>query len=134
MYELNFAVKDEHIDFQGIMDGLYYPFYFELCRHQYVKDVIGVDIVEYAKRGLNLVLAEYTLKFKASLKKGDQLLVNCQLTPVENSRTKFGFAQQMFCNDKIAAEATFVATCVPTDGGRPFVPDEFKKHLHHPTS
>jgi len=69
MYELKTAVKDQHIDFQGIVDGLYYPFYFEECRHKYLKDITGIDIEEYAKQGLNLVLAEYTLKFKTSLKK-----------------------------------------------------------------
>ena len=74
MYELSMQVKDEHIDFQGIVDGLYYPFYFEECRHKYVKEAVGVDIQEFAQRGLNLVLAEYHLKFRASLKKGDRLV------------------------------------------------------------
>lgn len=129
MYEMKMPVQDEHIDFQGIVDGLYYPFYFEKCRHQYAKDVIGVDIVEFAKKGLNLVLAEYTLKFRASLKKGDNLTVTCELIPVEGSRTKFGFKQQIICNDKVAAEATFLATCVPTAGGRPFIPEEVQKYL-----
>lgn len=23
------SIKDEHIDFQGILDGLYYPYYME---------------------------------------------------------------------------------------------------------
>ena len=40
MYEMTMQVKDEHIDFQNIMDGLYYPYYMETCRHQYIKDVV----------------------------------------------------------------------------------------------
>jgi len=129
MYELTMQVKDEHIDFQGIVDGLYYPYYFEECRHRYVKEVCGVDIVEFAKKGLNLVLAEYTLKFKASLKKDDKIVVVCELVPIEGSRSRIGFFQQIICNDKIAAEANFIATCVPAAGGRPFIPDEFKNYL-----
>ena len=129
MYELMMTVKDQHIDFQDIVDGLYYPFYFEECRHQYLKDVTGIDIEEYARQGLNLVLAEYTLKFKTSLKKNDQLKVTCELLPLENSRSKFSLAQQILSRDSVAATATFIATCVPAAGGRPFIPEEIKKQL-----
>ena len=41
----------------------------------------------------------------------------------------YNFKQQMLCDGKAAAEATFVATCVPTEGGRPFIPDELAAHL-----
>ena len=129
MYKLDMIVKDEHIDFQGIMDGLYYPFYMEDCRHKYIKDELGVDIVEYAKNGLNLVLAEYNFKFKAPLKKNDKLAVTCKVVPVEGSSSKFGFEQTIVCNDKVAAEARFIATCVPAAGGRPFVPEDVAKYL-----
>ncbi len=124
MYQLDFIVKDEHIDFQGIMDGLYYPFYMEECRHKYVKDVLGIDIVEYARSGFNLVLAEYNFKFKLPLKKNDKLNVTCKLIAIEGSRSRFGFEQQILCNDKVAAQALFIATCVPASGGRPFIPKE----------
>jgi acyl-CoA thioester hydrolase len=133
MYEMQMQVQDEHIDFQNIMDGLFYPYYMETCRHQYIKDVLGIDIVEFAKQGLNLVLAEYTLKFRAPLKKGVQLTVTCQLTPIESSRSKFAFTQQIICNGKPAAEGFFTATCVPAAGGRPFIPEEFKRFLNAET-
>lgn len=122
-------VKDEHIDFQGIMDGLYYPFYMEECRHKYIKDIVGVDIIEYAKSGLNLVLSEYTLKFKTSLQKGDIINVTCTLTPYENNKIKFGFDQTIVCNNRVAAEGKFVATCVKSSGGRPFIPDQIQTYL-----
>ena len=122
MYIKQYTIKEEHIDFQGIMDGLYYPFYMEECRHAFIKEILGIDLEEYAKQGLNLVLAEYTLKFKQSLKKGDQIEVTCEAAPIENSRSKFGFFQKILLNGKSAAEASFVATCVPAQGGRPFIP------------
>lgn len=124
MYQIDYKVKDEHIDFQGIMDGLYYPFYMEECRHKYINDVLGIDIVEYARAGLNLVLIEYSLKFKSSLKKNDNIKVTCKVIPIENSKTKVGFEQQILCNGKVAAQALFIATCVPSAGGRPFIPEE----------
>lgn len=128
MYKLEMKVKNEHIDFQGILDGLYYPFYMEECRHKYVKDVIGVDIQEFAKAGLNLVLLEYSLKFKSSLKKEDVVEVTCTMAPTD-SKIKFAFDQTIICNGKIVSEGKFFATCVKADGGRPYIPDEIKKYL-----
>ena len=129
MYTQIMTVKDEHIDFQGIMDGLYYPFYMEECRHKFLKDEVGIDIEEYAKNGLNLVLVEYSLKFKSSLHKGDKVEVSCNLIPEECSRIKFVVEQKISCNGKIAAEAKFTATAVKAAGGRPFVPQELNEYL-----
>jgi acyl-CoA thioester hydrolase len=76
-----------------------------------------------AKDGINWVLAEYTLKFKASLKRGDRITVTCELKPVEGSRSRFGFHQTIVRDGKTAAEGDFTATCVPVAGGRPFIPE-----------
>ena len=129
MFELTLQVKDEHIDFQNIVDGLYYPFYMEDCRHQFLKEMTGTSLEDYAKKGEYMVLAEYTMKFKSSLKQGDQLTVNCQLAPELNTRTKFAMKQQILVGDKVAAEATFLATCVPAAGGRPYIPAEIVKAM-----
>lgn len=130
MFELALQVKDEHIDCQGIVDGLYYPFYLEECRHLFLHEITGLDLQQYADKGQHLVLAEYNLKFKSSLKSGDHLMVTCNLVPLDKpSRTKFAMYQEIICNNKVAAAATFIATCVPAAGGRPFIPDEIKPHL-----
>ena len=123
MYQLDMQVKPEHIDFQDIMDGLYYPFYFEECRHKFLHDVIGIDIQEFSQQGNNLVLVEYSLKFKSSLKKDDTISVTCELLSSPKSRTKFAIGQTIICNAKVAAAATFIVTCLPTAGGRPFIPE-----------
>jgi acyl-CoA thioester hydrolase len=130
MYQLTMAVKDEHIDFQGIMDGLYYPFYMEECRHKYLKDILGIDIVAYAKNGLNLVLSEYNLKFKASIKKDDELIVSCELLISECSKIKFAFKQTITVLGKVMAEGVFWGTCVASSGGRPFIPEEILAYIN----
>lgn len=129
MYQLEMTVNDQHIDFQGIMDGLYYPFYMEECRHKYIKEVLGVDIVEYAKNGLNLVLSEYNLKFKSSIKKDDALVVNCDLLISECGKIKFAFKQQILVNNKVMADGVFFGTCVSSSGGRPFIPKEILQYI-----
>ena len=55
-YAIEYTVNDKHIDVQGIMDGLYYPFYMEECRHNFAKEFLGIDLAEEAKKGVNIVL------------------------------------------------------------------------------
>lgn len=127
MYSQKAVIKEDHIDFQGILDGLYYPFYMEKVRHEFMKEVHGIDIIEAAKEGKLYVLMSYEMRFKNSLKKGDSVEVTCELKPI--SALKFGFHQKMIANDKVCAEADFVCTCVPAGGGRPSLPEELKKAL-----
>ncbi|WP_119344767.1 acyl-CoA thioesterase [Facilibium subflavum] len=125
MYFQNLNVDDAHIDFQGIVDGLYYPFYMEKVRHDYLKDAFGLDIVEQANKGNLFVLASYEIKFKHSLKKGDALKVTCQLKEIKG--VKFIVYQEILVDGKVCAQAEFIVTCVPKSGGRPFIPEEIKQ-------
>lgn len=124
MYSKNYEVNDEHIDFQGVVDGLYFPFYMEWCRHSFMEEQVGVNLEEEAKRGNMYVLTEYNIKFKKPLKKEDNLHVTCELKKGERS-SRFNFIQKILVNDKIHAEATFSATCVTN--GKPHVPEKVKK-------
>ncbi|MEO6151114.1 MAG: thioesterase family protein [Mucilaginibacter sp.] len=122
-YTKDYTVNDEHIDVQGIMDGLYYPFYMEYCRHDYIKDILGFDIEEEAKNGVNMVLSQYTINFLRSLKKGDAFTVTCTLMGDKDGLPKIHFKQAIILNGKVMTKATFTGTCVPATGGRPFLPD-----------
>jgi acyl-CoA thioester hydrolase len=127
MYIKNYKVQKEHIDFQGIVDGLYVPFYMEWCRHAFIQEVLGINMEEEAKKGNMYVLTEYTLKFKKSLREGDQMKVSCELQPNDKS-SRFNVYQTITVNDKIYAIATFSITCAPQNG-RPYVPDTIKRAL-----
>lgn len=114
-----YDVDPKHVDFQGVVDGLYYPFYLEWARHAYMAEVLGLDIEEEFKQGRIHLLLEYSLSFKKSLKAGDKLTVTCQ--PVRNEkRSRINFFQQILVNDVVFAEATFTATCLTN--GRPGIP------------
>ena len=128
-YIKEYTVKDEHIDMQNIMDGLYYPFYMEECRHEFVKDVLGIDIAEEAAKGNNLVLSQYTIKFLRSLKKGDVFTVNCSIYSDKDGGSRFYFMQSIFLNGKVMTQAVFTATCVSSKGGRPFIPENLRQKL-----
>lgn len=122
-YYIDYQVNEDHIDIQGIMDGLYYPFYMEDCRHKFVKEVLHFDIEEEAKKGINMVLTGYTLKFLRPLKSGDVFQVNCVLLRDQSSNAKLHLKQGIYLNNKLYTEAVFTATCVPAAGGRPFLPE-----------
>lgn len=127
MYKQNYQIKDEHIDFQEVVDGLYYPFYFEWTRHKFMEDIVGLNLEEEAKKGNMYMLTEYILKFKSPLRKGDTVTVTCELVKGEKS-SRFVFLQKILVADKVCAEANFSATCLQ-NGGRPCVPDIVKAHL-----
>jgi len=123
-YEIAYTVKPEHIDFQGIMDGLYYPFYLEECRHRYAEEVLHFGVKANAERGINIVLSQYTLKFLRSLRKDDAFVVTCSAHPDKNNKPQFHLKQEIRRDGKLVVTALFTATCVKASGGRSFVPEE----------
>ena len=122
-YSQTYVVKDEHIDVQGIMDGLYYPFYMEWCRHDFIREVLGFDFEEQARNGIYMVLSNYTLHFIRSLKQGDQFSVTCTVFRDKSGSPRLHFKQTMLMNNKAMAKAVFSGTCIPAGGGRPYLPE-----------
>lgn len=120
MFRKNYAVDENHIDFQGVVDGLYYPFYMEWARHAFMKEHVGLDLEKEFEEGRIHMVLEYTLRMRKSLKKGDLMEVTCKLEQNEK-RNRINFVQQILVNGVIFADAVFVATCL--DNGRPSVPD-----------
>ena len=79
MFSKMYEVDEDHIDFQEVVDGLYYTFYMEWARHAFMKEALGIDIEEEFSQGRIYMVLEYTLRFRQSLKKGDRMEVTCQL-------------------------------------------------------
>ncbi|QHS59043.1 thioesterase family protein [Chitinophaga agri] len=128
-YSKIYKVKEEHIDVQGIMDGLYYPFYMEWCRHDYIKEVLGFDFAEEAAKGVHMVLSQYTLKFLRSLKKDDEFTVTCGLFGDAAGQPRLHFKQAIVLNGKVMTTAVFTGTCVAATGGRPYLPAEMAEKV-----
>ena len=128
-YSKNYTVVDTHIDVQGIMDGLYYPFYMEECRHDYIREILGFDFVQQAENGVFMVLSEYKIKFIRSLKKDDNFDVTCTVYTDAQGLPRLHFKQSILKNGKIMASAVFTGTCIPATGGRPYLPEELKANL-----
>lgn len=128
-YSKTYVVKDEHIDVQGIMDGLYYPFYMEWCRHDFIREVLGFDFEQEAKNGVYMVLSSYSMHFIRSLKKGDQFSVTCSVFKDKKALPKLHFRQSILLNKKLVTTAVFSGTCIPATGGRPYLPESVLTQL-----
>jgi acyl-CoA thioester hydrolase len=122
-YSKIYRVKDEHIDVQNIMDGLYYPFYMEYCRHDYIREKLGFDFEMEAKNGIYMVLSSYTINFVRSLKRNDEFQVTCEVFADEDGLPRLHFKQTIMFNKKLMTKAVFTGTCIPAAGGRPYLPD-----------
>ncbi|PUZ22811.1 thioesterase [Chitinophaga parva] len=125
-FEKQYTVDPAHIDVQGIMDGLYYPFYMESCRHDFIREVLGFDLEEQAHQGVFMVLSQYTIKYLRSLKKDDAFSVTCTLYADKSGGPRLHFKQNIVMNGKVMTTAVFTGTCVPAAGGRPYLPDAIK--------
>ncbi|RFM25792.1 acyl-CoA thioesterase [Deminuibacter soli] len=121
-----YTAKDEHIDVQQIMDGLYYPFYMEYCRHDYIREVLGFDFEAEAHNGIYMVLSGYNIQFLRSLKKGDEFTVTCTLYADPDGLPRLHFKQSILLNGKVMTRAVFTGTCINAKGGRPYLPDVIK--------
>lgn len=128
-YAKTYVAKAEHIDVQQIMDGLYYPFYMESCRHDFIREVLGFDLAEEAEKGVYMVLSQYTIKFLRSLKKDDEFSVTCEMYADAAGQPRLHFKQSIILNKKVMTTAVFTGTCVPATGGRPFLPENIKEKL-----
>ena len=126
-YSKQYTVDDAHIDVQGIMDGLYYPFYMEYCRHDFIREVMGFDFEEQAKNGVYMVLSQYKINFVRSLKKGDVFSVTCSLFRDKDNLPRLHFKQAVMLNGKVMTKAIYTGTCVPASGGRPYLPEDIMK-------
>lgn len=126
MFSKRYEVDNSHIDFQDVVDGLYYPFYMEWTRHAYMKEVLDLDLEEEFRQGRVYMVLEYSLRFRQSLKKGDVMDVTCQLEK-NVKRNRVNFYQQILVNGVAYAEATFVATCLVN--GRPAIPEAVARAL-----
>ena len=131
IFKEHFEVRDNEIDIQGIVNNSNYMTYLGHARHKFVKQM-GIDFTEYAKNGLNLVVASCNLNFKHPLKPNDQFYVTCQIKPTD-SALKFSFYQEIRLTegDKLVLTADFIATCInekaTSRAERIFIPEAIKK-------
>ena|SRR6056297_244145 len=121
-------VRGYELDSQGIVNNAHYFHYFDQTRVKHLLS-LGLDWDDYAKRGLNLVLAESSISFKAPLLAHDEFYVTSQFTRI--GRILIGCKQKLIrkSDEKLMTSADNKLACVNTEKGRPCMPEELLQCL-----
>jgi acyl-CoA thioester hydrolase len=117
-----FQVRDYECDFQGIVNNSVYMNYLEHTRHEFAKQ-IGIDVVDLAKRGINLVVVRAELDYKFPLRSGDRVVVGASMERASRVRLAFRHTLYLEGSDKLIMKARIILAPM-NERGRPFWPDE----------
>jgi acyl-CoA thioester hydrolase len=124
-FKLELEVRDYECDVEGIVNNAVYLNYLEHARHVFLKQR-GLDFVEYAKRGINLVVTRLEIDYLNPLRSSDKFYVGLSLERV--SRLRFGFLQDIYRlpDGKPILKARLIGTSL-NEAGKPFLPVELEK-------
>jgi acyl-CoA thioester hydrolase len=115
------SVRDYECDVQGIVNNAVYLNYLEHARHQHLLG-LGVDFVEMAGRGFNMVVTRIEADYRIPLRAGDAFAVVSRMERV--SRLRFAFLQGILLPDGRTSLRAKVIGTVVDPGGRPVMPPE----------
>jgi len=129
VFVLKLAVRDYECDLQGVVNNAVYQNYLEHARHEFLKNH-NIDFAALAKAGINLMVIRAELDYRASLKSGDQFVVETRLA--RKSRLKFLFLQEIRREGETKPVLSAEITGVAVDARqRPLIPDELAVLLQH---
>ena len=145
LFSLPLSVRDYECDFQGIVNNAIYLNYLEHTRHEYAK-AVGLDVVDLAKKGINVVVVRTEIDYKGSLRSGDTFVVGLNVSRL--SRVRFVFEQEIYrveahrensegdtenkgkVEEKPILQARVIATAI-NENGRPIIPSEVDLLFSH---
>lgn len=117
IFSWNSEVRAHEIDVQGIVNNAYYLTYFDHARTLHLREM-GINWAQLSKEGLNLVLAETTIKFLSSLRAFDAFRVESQVS--RDGKLKLLFNQTIFnMKDQIVCKGFSTIACVDSQRNKP---------------
>nr|VFK38044.1 MAG: acyl-CoA thioester hydrolase [Candidatus Kentron sp. TC]VFK39008.1 MAG: acyl-CoA thioester hydrolase [Candidatus Kentron sp. TC]VFK54626.1 MAG: acyl-CoA thioester hydrolase [Candidatus Kentron sp. TC] len=124
---MTMEVRDYECDIQGIVNNAVYQNYLEHVRHEFLKHK-GIDFVEYARQGVNLVAIRVELDYKYPLTAGDRFVVG--LDAVRESKARFVFYQDIYRaeDERLVLKAKIIGTAL-NERGRPSIPKQLGELL-----
>jgi acyl-CoA thioester hydrolase len=128
---LEMSVRDYECDVQGIANNAVYLNYLEHARHQHLLR-LGVDFVEMARRGFNMVVTRIEADYIIALRAGDQFAVVSSMERF--SRLRFAFLQDILLSDGRTSFRAKVIGTVVDPRGRPVLPPEVDALLPQETA
>nr|VFK14215.1 MAG: acyl-CoA thioester hydrolase [Candidatus Kentron sp. LPFa]VFK30049.1 MAG: acyl-CoA thioester hydrolase [Candidatus Kentron sp. LPFa] len=119
---MTMEVRNYECDLQGIVNNAVYQNYLAHARHEFLKHK-GIDFVEYARQGINLVVIRAELDYKQPLTAGDRFVVG--LDAARESKARFAFYQDIYRaeDERLALKAKIIGTALD-ERGRPSIPKQ----------
>jgi acyl-CoA thioester hydrolase len=130
MYKVEFEVRDNEIDIQGVVNNANYLIYMAHTRHKFLKDQLKIDFAEMAKAKQNLFLINSTIEYKKPLKPNEKFYVTCKILP--QGKIRFAFEQEirLVSNDELVAKSLNIGVCLDGNNrNRPYVPEVINSYL-----
>lgn len=132
VYKVEFEVRDNEIDIQGVVNNSNYFIYLAHARHKYAKQ-IGISFSKMAEEKQFLFLIESRIEFKKPLRSEDKFYVTCKLIP--ESTYKFAFEQEIrtIADNVLIAKSHNICVCIDGNNrNRPYIPESIRMYLAPP--
>ena len=130
-FRVEFEVRDNEIDIQGVVNNANYFIYMAHARHVFLKEILKIDFIEMAKANLNLFLVNSNIDFKKPLLPNDKFYVTCKLIPEGKIRFVFEQEVRLSANDALIAKGLNTGVCMDGNKNRPFIPEVMVKFLEN---
>lgn len=130
MFYIDFEVRDNEVDIQGVVNNANYFIYMAHTRHKFL-DHFGINFAEMASKNQNLFLLSCNIEFKKPLKANDIFYVTCKLIP--EGKIKFAFEQEIRLknSDTLISKAVNVGVCMNGNTNRPYIPEKIQNLIQN---
>jgi len=128
MFSKSLVVESRHIDFRGVVNGIFLPYYMEWARDDFLRTERGIDIERLFEQGQEFLTLEFFIGFKKNIPQGEVITVTCQFEPHELS-DRLKAVQTVLVGDDVYCEAVFVFTCI--NNGKTTLPAGFLPEPSH---
>ena len=121
-------VRDYEVDFYGGVNAATYLNYMEEARKHFLAS-IGIDVVQFFKRGIGFVVGRYEIDYLWSLVPGDHFLVETSMERV--SPVKVEFTQKVYRQQdkKLAVKCKNIGLAIDIQANKVYWPTELDEIL-----
>ncbi len=128
-YKVEFEVRDNEIDIQGVVNNANYFIYMAHARHKFLNEILKIDFIEMAKDKQNLFLISAKIDFKKPLLPNDKFYITCKLIP--EGKIRFVFEQEVRLYDNtLIAIGYNTGVCIDGNKNKPYVPKKILEYLN----
>ena len=129
LFQYKMKVRDYECDAQGIVNNANYQHYYEVARHEFL-DSLGLSFYELHKQGIDAVVSQVNIKYKASLYGGQEFFCTVDF---EKKGVRYLFKQKIIrvSDNVLCSEAVIdVVTLINGKLSKPdFFDEAFAKYL-----